>query len=64
MPGQGGNRTYDLWNTSPVAVDICYSYILEGVDVQNIPVFQVFFNYSKKSPNGKILFLSSPGTSK
>ena len=20
MPGHGGNRTYDLWNTSPVAI--------------------------------------------
>ena len=24
MPGHGGNRTYDLWNTSPLRVFIGY----------------------------------------
>ena len=25
MPGQGGNRTYDLWNTSPMLCQLSYA---------------------------------------
>ena len=25
MPGHGGNRTYDLWNTSPILCQLSYA---------------------------------------
>ena len=31
MPGHGGNRTYDLWNTSPMPCNEC----LPGVDIHS-----------------------------
>ena len=34
MPGHGGNRTYDLWNTSPMLYQL--SYAVRSVRVCNI----------------------------
>ena len=25
MPGHGGNRTYDIWKTSPMLCQLCYA---------------------------------------
>ena len=34
MPGHGGNRTYDLWNTSPMLCQL--SYVVRSVRVCDI----------------------------
>ena len=34
MPGHGGNRTYDLWNTSPMLCQL--SYAVRSVRVSDI----------------------------
>ena len=34
MPGHGGNRTYDLWNTSPMLCQL--SYVVRTVRVSDI----------------------------
>ena len=34
MPGHGGNRTYDLWNTSPMLCQL--SYVVRSVPVCDI----------------------------
>ena len=34
MPGHGGNRTYDLWNTSPMLCQL--SYAVSTVQVSDI----------------------------
>ena len=34
MPGHGGNRTYDLWNTSPMLCQL--SYAVRSVRVRDI----------------------------
>ena len=34
MPGHGGNRTYDLWNTSPMLCQL--SYVVRSVRVSDI----------------------------
>ena len=34
MPGHGGNRTYDLWNTSPMLCQL--SYMVRTVRVSDI----------------------------
>ena len=34
MPGHGGNRTYDLWNTSPLLCQL--SYVVRSVRVCDI----------------------------
>ena len=36
MPGQGGNRTYDLWNTTPMLCQL--SYALRSVRVSDISI--------------------------
>ena len=36
MPGHGGNRTYDLWNTSPMLCQL--SYAVRSVRVCDISV--------------------------
>ena len=36
MPGHGGNRTYDLWNTSPMAMLCQLSYAIKSVRVCDI----------------------------
>ena len=35
MPGHGGNRTYDLWNTSPMLCQL--SYMVRSVRLCDIP---------------------------
>ena len=34
MPGHGGNRTYDLWNTSPMLCQLSYAVRLVRVDIR------------------------------
>ena len=36
MPGHGGNRTYDLWNTSPMLCQLCYAVrsIIDYIDIE------------------------------
>ena len=36
MPGHGGNRTFDLWNTSPIYMLCQLSYAVRSVRVCDI----------------------------
>ena len=49
MPVHGGNRTYDLWNTSPMLCQLSYAVrsvqvcdISEQNLVPSIPIFDIF----------------------
>ena len=38
MPGHGGNRTYDLWNTSPMLCQLSYAVRSVRVcDISEVP---------------------------
>ena len=40
MPGHGGNRTYDLWNTSPMLCQL--SYAVRSVRVSDVSEQNLF----------------------
>ena len=43
MPDHGGNRTYDLWNTSPMLCQLSYAVL--SVRLQIFRQFNKPFNY-------------------
>ena len=36
MPGHGGNRTYDLWNTSPMLCQLSYPEYITNIANINV----------------------------
>ena len=61
MPGHGGNRTYDLWNTSPTLCQL--SYAVRSVRVCDISELSLVPSISVKSNNHDIYSecISTPG---
>ena len=49
MPGHGGNRTYDLWNTSPMLCQL--SYAVRSVRVCDISELSLVPSISMQSSN-------------
>ena len=49
MPGHGGNRTYDLWNTTPMLCQL--SYAVRSVRVCDISELSVVPSISMQSSN-------------
>ena len=49
MPGQGGNRTYDLWNTNPMPCQL--SYAVRSVRVCDISELSLVPSISMQSSN-------------
>ena len=49
MPGHGGNRTYDLWNTSPMLCEL--SYAVKSVRVCDISELSLVPSISMQSSN-------------
>ena len=49
MPGHGGNRTYDLWNASPMLCQL--SYAVRSVRVCDISELSLVPSISMKSSN-------------
>ena len=49
MPGHGGNRTYDLWNTSPMLCQL--SYVVRSVRVCDISELNLVPSISMLSNN-------------
>ena len=49
MPGHGGNRTYDLWNTSPMLCQL--SYAVRSVRVCDISGLSLVPSLSMQSTN-------------
>ena len=49
MPGHGGNRTYDLWNTSPMLCQL--SYAVRSVRVCDISELNLVPSISMQSSN-------------
>ena len=52
MPGHGGNRTYDLWNTSPMLCQL--SYAVRSVRVSDISEQNLVPSYSIDYENDPI----------
>ena len=52
MPGHGGNRTYDLWNTSPMLCQL--SYAVRSVRVCDISELSLVPSISMQSSNHDI----------
>ena len=52
MPGHGGNRTYDLWNTSPMLCQL--SYAVRSVRVCDISELSLVPSTSMQSSNHDI----------
>ena len=52
MPGHGGNRTYDLWNTSPMLCQL--SYAVRSVRVCDISEQNLVPSISMSSSNRDI----------
>ena len=59
MPGHGGNRTYDLWNTSPTLCQL--SYAVGSVCVCDISEQNLVPSISMLSNNNQAYFSSLPG---
>ena len=49
IPGRGGNRTYDLWNTSPMLCQL--SYAVSSVRVRDISELSLVPSISMQSSN-------------
>ena len=58
MPGHGGNRTYDLWNTSPMLCQL--SYAVRSVRVCDISELSLVPSISMQSQFRNITYSNRP----
>ena len=46
MPGHGGNRTYDLWNTSPMLCQLSYAVrsvrVRDNLELSLVPSISMY----------------------
>ena len=55
MPDHGGNRTYDLWNTSPMLCQLSYAVWSVRVCVRNVPKYHILEPTRPRSSVGRAL---------
>ena len=62
MPGHGGNRTYELWNTSPMLCQL--SYTVRSVRVCDISKLSLVPSISMQSSNQDFFCVGYTNTEK
>ena len=58
MPDHGGNRTYDLWNTSPMLCQLSYAvWSVRAQAAQSYPVLLIYYVISLYNSILKITYM-------